>query len=472
MYTGKKERNKLFVLFMTLFFIFSSPLSFFPLPTEICALVETQIPLESSSAETKQERVLPITLEDLELDSTHVLIRELSIPSESGEPSYIDLAAVGSQERIYPASMTKLMTVLLALDALESGLIRLDQETEAGPEDLEGLEEANASVLGLESGEKISVRDLLYACLLESGNDAANVLMHVLSDHPVYFSQLMNIKAEELGLKDSHFSNPTGLHAEDNYSTLSDMALILQACLAKPLFREISSTLHYQSAASAEHPDGFDMEHTLLPYAEATDTELKYIQGGKTGRIVESGYSLASYCHFANKDYIVVSSNAYDYGANVSDHEKIYTYLFEEAKLVTLLTQGDHIALLPISGAASDESLLITVPETVQLPFTPIDTLSRYNYELSLPSSLKAPLAANDVIGEMRITDQRSGELVYAYAFTPGREIKQSRWSYFLEVTKPYAVYVLAFLFLLLILYLIHRHNKRKRARAYRKNRR
>lgn len=407
----------------------------------------------------------PLEVGGLDLASPNVLFREIGGPAGPG----YDYVSLNADAPIFPASMTKLMTALLVLEALEQGAVTLEQKEETSWSDLEGLYEQGASVIGLEYAEEMSVKDLLYATLLASANDAAQVLTHCLSDHPSKFVELMNARAAELGMRSSHFVNVTGLHADGHYSSLNDIALLFETCLKHPLFLEILGTPVHHSAPSADHPEGLEIRRTLEMYAEAAELTPRYIRASKTGYTEEAGNCLVSYSTYGARGFIAVTSAAEAYGANVADHEKLYAFAFEEGEQLTVLHAGEALRRVEVEGGEAVDSLTLTQPDEVVLPFARVDLLSRYRLELALPAQIKAPVMAGDALGQLSIHDTvQDGAEVYKTVFRSASEIKQSRLAYVLDVYPVYLGYALLPLFFLLMLFLVLRSYK-KRAPAGRR---
>lgn len=168
---------------------------------------------------------------------------------------------------------------------------------------------AGASVAGFLKDEEISMTDLLYGLILPSGADAAMGLAEKISGSEPAFVRLMNEKAEELGLEDTHFSNVSGLFDSEQYTSAYDMAIILETAIQDPLRRKILSTYQYTTAPTPQHPEGIALSSTLFDYMYGTEPETATIQGGKTGFINEAGYCIASYGanNTTGNEYIVVT---------------------------------------------------------------------------------------------------------------------------------------------------------------------
>lgn len=215
------------------------------------------------------------------------------------------VAARNAKERAYPASTTKIMTLLTAAELITD----FDDTFTMSLEITDPLFVEGASVAGYLNGEQVSMTDLLYGMILPSGADAAMGLAVKLAGSEEAFVQKMNEKVQELGLEDTHFDNVTGLHSENNYSTAYDMAVILDTALKNDLCKKILSTYRYTTASTEHHPEGILLSSTLFTYMYGTEPGTATILGGKTGFVNESGYCIASYGknNKNGNEYIVVT---------------------------------------------------------------------------------------------------------------------------------------------------------------------
>lgn len=215
------------------------------------------------------------------------------------------VAARNAHTKAYPASTTKIMTLLVAVENLKD----MNKTFTMTLDITDPLFVAEASVAGFLNGETIGMTDLLYGAILPSGADASMALAITVAGSEEAFVKLMNKKVEELGLKNTHFDNVTGLHSENNYSTAYDMAVILDAALSNELCRKVLSTYQYTTSVTPEHPEGIPLSSTLFEYMYGTEPETATILGGKTGFVNESGYCIASYgkANDTDNEYIVVT---------------------------------------------------------------------------------------------------------------------------------------------------------------------
>lgn len=217
------------------------------------------------------------------------------------------VAARNAKKRAYPASTTKIMTLLTAVDLISD----YDDTFTMTLDITDPLFVEGASVAGFLNGEKVNMTDLLYGTILPSGADAAMGLAIKLAGSEKAFVKLMNKKVAELGLKNTHFDNVTGLHSENNYSTAYDMAIILDAALQNEVCKKVLSTYQYTTAVTQQHPEGILLSSTLFTYMYGTEPKTATILGGKTGFVNESGYCIASYGtnNENGNEYIVVTFN-------------------------------------------------------------------------------------------------------------------------------------------------------------------
>lgn len=216
------------------------------------------------------------------------------------------LAEKNADAAIYPASMTKMMTVLLAIEANPD----LDAPVTL-PEDIfPALQAENASLAGFQPGETATVRDLLYGAMLPSGAECCEALAREVSGSEEAFVALMNQKAAELGMSATHFCNPTGLHDPGHVSTVRDIARLEQAALQNETFRKLFTTARYTVPATNLHPQGFTVESTLLSQLDGKELHNGEILGGKTGYTSEAGLCLASLARVKGQEYILVTAGA------------------------------------------------------------------------------------------------------------------------------------------------------------------
>ena len=255
-----------------------------------------------------------VALDDT-IDSTYAVV----IDVDNGTV----LAQKAADTPINPASMTKVLTLLVAAEHVEDSL----DDTVTMTIDITDYCYVNdCSVVGLEIGEQATVRELLYGTILPSGADAAMALATYVAGSHEAFVELMNEKLEELGLSDTaHFTNCVGLYDEAHMCTVSDMALILKAAMDNPLCREVLDARTYETAPTPEHPEGQVLSNWFLRRIEDRFTDSFQIVGGKTGYVVQAGSCAASCGQAADGSlYICVTGDASSSWQAIYDHTALY----------------------------------------------------------------------------------------------------------------------------------------------------
>lgn len=211
-----------------------------------------------------------------------------------------------------PASLTKIMTAVVLLDKFKGDEQKLkDTYYSAGSEAFDELYDTGASTADIQPGEEVSCYDLLAALLIPSSCEAANIIALNVSDSITGFTDLMNEKAEKLGMENTHFSNAHGLWAQQNYSSCKDMATLCEYAISKyQVFRDIVCLPSYHMASTSYHSDGTDIYNTNLMLDSMTDYYYSYAKGIKTGTLDSAGRCLASYAEYEGTTYLIVTMGA------------------------------------------------------------------------------------------------------------------------------------------------------------------
>lgn len=216
------------------------------------------------------------------------------------------ISEVKGEDAIYPASMTKIMTAIVAIEALDS----LGKEITLTDEMFAGLYEQNATQAGFQPGETVKAIDLLYGVMLPSGAECCIALADEVAGSEEAFVEKMNKKAERLGMKKTNFCDSTGLHDPDHYSSAYDIAVLLRYALHNSTFREIVQSARHSTPGTNVHPDGITYYSTLFKNLSDTTVTGGKILGGKTGYTSEAGHCLASFAEIEGREYILVTAGA------------------------------------------------------------------------------------------------------------------------------------------------------------------
>ena len=261
----------------------------------------------------KSPAVQTIPEENTDMMSTYAVLVELSTNSVVAERN--------ADVVISPASMTKILTLLTAVDMITD----LQDTFTITIEVTDYCYGHDCSAAGFAVDETVTVEDLLYGLILPSGGDAAYALALYCSGSMESFAEAMNAKVRELGLSEhAHFTNSAGLYDDGNHCTLTDMALILKAAVENELCREVLSRHIYTTSSTEQHPDGIELSNWFLRKIEDKDCHGEVVCA-KTGFVNESGCCAASYqISNSGRRYICVTGNAWSSWRCIYDHVAIY----------------------------------------------------------------------------------------------------------------------------------------------------
>jgi D-alanyl-D-alanine carboxypeptidase (penicillin-binding protein 5/6) len=313
------------------------------------------------------------------------------------------LAQKNADKKMYPASLTKIMTAILAIEMGElSDVITVDEDT---PYEIEG------SHIALEPGEILTLKDLLYALMLPSANDAASVIAKHYGGSLENFVKLMNAKARELGALNTNFANPHGLHDENHYTTAADLALITKHAMENDTFRKIVSTTKYeiQTTNKKDEPRYFTSLNKLIyntshnqiyvdgmyisPYYE-------YATGAKTGYTPQAGNCLAATAKKDGTELIAVILKGV-YLEMYQDAHNLFNYGFEEYVSATLVSKNTFIKNIKIDNGDSKEISAITERDlTALVAKNSIGDIKSNVYI----DDISLPLEKNHVVGRIEYT--------------------------------------------------------------------
>lgn len=298
-----------------------------------------------------------------------------------------------ANEKIYPASTTKILTAIVAI---ENG--DLDQEIEVSENAVYGID-PSSSHIALDVGEKLTLRDALYGLLLASGNDCAVAIAEAVGGSVEEFADMMNAKAEEIGCKDSHFTNPHGLFDEEHYTTVHDLSLLMAYAVKLDTFVEISSTVVHtipktNKQGKRELWNGHGMLKGKYAYYEP-------VICGKTGYITESGFNLVTYGAKNDIHLIVAIAGSDQQSQDCADTQALMEFYFDNYKLTNVSIPED----------ASEDIVLdekTTVPTSVEAQeinlLLPKDNdPGEVSYETVPKEGLARPIEKGSQVGELTV---------------------------------------------------------------------
>lgn len=211
-----------------------------------------------------------------------------------------------SEEKIYPASLTKMMTAIVAIENLPD----LNEKIKLANSTFQGLYKADASMAGFQPGEQVRAIDLLYGVMLPSGAECCIGLANQIAGSEQNFVKIMNQKASALGMDNTHFENAIGLHNKNHYTTVKDLSILLSYALQNDTFREIFTSPRYSTQPTNKHRSGITFYNTMFEELNNQNIIGGEILGGKTGYTDEAGLCLASLAKVGKQEYILISAGA------------------------------------------------------------------------------------------------------------------------------------------------------------------
>lgn len=295
-----------------------------------------------------------------------------------------------SHEKLAPASMTKMMSLLLIMEALENGSIK--------PTDMITTSK-NASDMGgsqilLEEGEKMSVDDLLKGITIASGNDAVVAMAEAIGGSEANFVNMMNKKVNDLGLKDTHFQNSHGLDAENHYSSAYDMAMIAKELVRHEKILEYSSIYETYLRTGTDRQTWLVNTNKLVRFKEGVD-------GLKTGYTGDSGYCLTATMKKDNMRVIAVAMGEPSSTTRNSEVGSMLDYAFAQYGIQKLLSQ-DSVVDKIVLEKSKQESIEVVPKEEVSILYKKMNEKIVPTYEISY-GKINSTIEKGEVIGKLII---------------------------------------------------------------------
>ena len=278
------------------------------------------------------------------------------------------LYSLNPDTKLYPASLAKIMTAIIVLDKVDGNyddLVTFSYNSVTRDID------KNSVTIGASAGDQLSIKDCLYSLLLPSANDAANALAEHIAGSINDFALLMNEKADNLGLKNTHFVNPSGLHDDNQYTTASDMAKILQYALTYPIFSQISSSVSYRHAPIRKYKNPDNSNNQVLNTTGILVPGSGYyyngVTAGKTGHTSNAGYNLVASARKNNMNLICVVLGCNKDRTRYQEAKSLFDFHFNNYKSLSIKDTdprfSESISTITIDDVNIIDSLNITCDE-------------------------------------------------------------------------------------------------------------
>lgn len=297
-----------------------------------------------------------------------------------------------SDKKIFPASMTKIMTTMIVFEKLSNGSLTLDDTFLVSEK---AWREREGSSMFVEVDKEIRVEDLLRGIIVQSGNDACIVVAENISGSEKTFSILMNELAADIGLLDTNFANSTGMHSVKNYSTVADIAKMSQY-----LINEYPEFYHLFAETEFEWSGISQKNRNPLLYKDIG------VDGLKTGYLSISGYGLAASAKNKDRRLIVVGHGFSSQQKRSQGTARLLNWGFREYTNINLYSKSSEVGILPLSMASEDQVALTTSKDII----VTVEKAKKNAIETEiLPiDNLKIPFKQGDVVALLKVTIPKS----------------------------------------------------------------
>ncbi|MBQ4145181.1 MAG: D-alanyl-D-alanine carboxypeptidase, partial [Clostridia bacterium] len=310
----------------------------------------------------------------------------------------------GGDKAMYPASTTKVMTALVALEAVKRGEIKLTDVIEITEEMLDNMD-PDGTNMALKAGEIISFEALLYGLMIPSGNDAAIAIAYMVAGGIEPFVEKMNQRAAEMGLKDTHFENPHGLHDENHYTTALDMAHIAKVAMENEIFRNT-----------------VDIAHIKIPPTNKTEEERYYINtnglisamrysnyyypkstGIKTGYTSQAGNCLVASAEEKGEELISVIFGAEGIDNSHNDSKRLFEYGFNNFEKIAHVFKNQIVGEVDVKQGRSKDSVTLSSVDNIEVLVPNGTKRDQLEIRLNLPEYIYAPVEKGQLVGSVAV---------------------------------------------------------------------
>lgn len=390
-------------------------------------------------------------------------------------------------EQRYPASVTKIMTTLVILRAIDAGELTLDTQVTASKEAVTLPE--GSSTAGIVEGEVLTIEQLLYCDLLPSGNEACNILAEALCDTQEEFVERMNQTAAELGMTGTHFANPHGLHDPNHYTTAYDIYLMAAAAMKYDIFRKIVSTPTYtlEPTNKVSEPRVLHSTNALISNWYVSGVTYSKAIGIKTGYTEEAGRCLASaatdeqgrtfYCVVLGSEYAQDSAGNWKF-YSFSESSRLLEWAFQNFKRTTLLsdTSDNVIREIPVTLSGDTGHVLAQPVGSIEATMPTDYDPTQAEVVMDLPESLEAPVEKGQVVGSVSLVyngvaygtlDMVATDDVARSNFQYTMKVVSDTWALWWVKLLVIAVVVLLVLGLLYLIFIRPAQRGRRRRSSY-----
>ncbi len=368
------------------------------------------------------------------------------------------LVDINGENELVPASLTKIMTAAIVLDNFEGNEKKLKSTyASAGSEAFDELYGTGASTADIQPNEKVSYYDLLAALMLPSSCEAANIIAIDLGGSISGFTDLMNEKANELGMKNSHFSNAHGLFVKDNYSSCKDMAILSEYLLKKyDVFKDIIEKPSYKMSSTDYHSEGTLITNTNYALSSTSKYYNPNIKGIKTGAL--TGRCLASYASYDGYNYLTVTMDAPlektsadqkkgvenptsvyaddNVYYNIIDHNALYDWAFNSLVSTDFINPNSEVAEANVEFGSNADYVNLKPASGYNQLWPKNIPIKDVKQEIVISENIIAPIETGDVLGKLNFT--YDGETIASVDLVSTSKVDRSQANAKITVAKAF----------------------------------
>jgi D-alanyl-D-alanine carboxypeptidase (penicillin-binding protein 5/6) len=324
------------------------------------------------------------------------------------------ILAKNMDAKLPPASITKIMTMLLIMEAIDQGKIKWDEKVSTS----EYAASMGGSQIFLESGEEMSVQEMLKGIAMASGNDASVAMAEKLAGSEENFVQMMNERAEQLGMKNTHFSNCNGLPVANHYSSAHDIAIMSRELLKHEEITKYTGVYQDYLRKASEKPFWLVNTNKLVRFYSGAD-------GLKTGYTSEAKFCLSATAKRDNLRVIAVVMGEPNTKTRNAEVSKMFDYAFAQYKNYPIVKAGDSLGNLNVSKGQVT-SVPLTAKQNYSVLLKKGDASKGIRHEIQIDQNLKAPITLGQPIGKIVVYQ---GETVLKeFPLESPADVKKAGW--------------------------------------------
>lgn len=317
------------------------------------------------------------------------------------DDSYPVVTQKNADEKMYPASLTKIVTTMVVLNNVTD----LSQKATMSQGAYDSLLNTGAQIAGIQVGESLTIEQLLYLTMVHSACDSCQILAEFVGGDTNTFVQMMNDWVKSIGCKNTHFVNPDGLHNPNHYTTVSDMKIITLEAMKNDIFNKISTTKSYNYKNMTLIHTNFMLDKAHLTYY------YEYAEGIKTGSTSEAGYCLITKASKNGYNYLAIvmgspikNLKGIDTKCSFIDAATLFDWAFDSLKYTTVIRQNDVVTEVPvINGKDADTVQLVAQEDVTSLVPSTLDPSAVVIEPVNPPTEIDAPVTKGDKICKANI---------------------------------------------------------------------